>query len=121
MSEFKARIGCVRMKNGGADVRILNREPINPEGEDWRGKIVANARAVGEQATADAPLVGYVVIGLYADGCSSVGYRHDPDRCPIPRSLLPSWIAEIIRRDMIVALEARDVFNDMFERRDGGA
>lgn len=119
MTEFRARIRRVRMKNGGADVRVLNREPINPEGEDWRGKIIANARGVAEQATNDAPLVGYVVVGLYADGAASVGYRYDFDKCPVPRMLIPAWVSEIIRRDMIVAPEARDVFNEMFEWSDG--
>jgi hypothetical protein len=71
------------MKNGGADVRVLNQQPVNPEGEDWRGKIVANARGVADQATEETPLVGYVVVGLYADGCSSVGYRYDFDNCPV--------------------------------------
>lgn len=119
MTEFGARIGRIRMKNGGADVRVMNREPINPEGEDWRGKIIANARGVAEQATPEAPLVGYLVVGFYADGCSSIGYRYDPDRMIIPRPLIPSWLAEIVRRDMLVSVEARDTFNEMFEWQEG--
>lgn len=119
MTEFRARIGRIRMKNGGADVRVLNREPVNPNGEDWRGKIVANARGVADQATDEAPLVGYLVVGLYADGASSVGFRYDYDRCPVPRMLIPAWVAEILRRDMITAPEAADKFNDMFEWREG--
>jgi hypothetical protein len=35
-SEFGARIGRIRMKNGGADVRVLDRQPINLDGDDWR-------------------------------------------------------------------------------------
>lgn len=118
MSEFRARIGRIRMKNGGADVRVLNREPVNPDGEDWRGKIITNARAIAEQASEDAPLVGYVVLGLYADGGSSIGYRYDFERCPVPRMFIPAWVAEIIRRDIIVGPEAKNVFNDMFEWRE---
>jgi hypothetical protein len=83
-SDFRARIGRIRMKNGGADVRVLNREPINPDGENWRGKIIENAKGVADQATAEAPLVGYLVVGIYSDGCSSIGYRYDPETCPIP-------------------------------------
>lgn len=114
MSEFRARISRVRMKNGGADVRVLNRKSANGE-EDWRGTIVANARTIAEQATTDAPLVGYVVVGLYADGASSVGFRYDLKRCPVPRTVIPAWIAEIIRRDMITAPEAAEVFDNKFE------
>lgn len=117
MTEFRARIARIRMKNGGAEVRVLRREPINPDGEDYRGKVVENARRVAEMATDEAPLVGYVLVGLYRDGTTSVGYRYDLNDCPVPRMILPEWIAEIIRRDMITAPEARDVFNEMFEWR----
>jgi hypothetical protein len=107
------------MKSGGADVRVLNREPINPDGEDWRGKIIANARGIAEQASEEAPLVGYLVVGIFEDGCSSIGYRYDPKRCPIPRTLMPAWIAEVIRRDLITEVEAKTLFDDMFEWQDG--
>lgn len=119
MSEFRARIGRIRMKNGGADVRVLNREPINPEGEDWRGKIITNAKTIAEQGTDKAPLVGYLVIGMFEDGTYSTGYRYDWERCPVPRVLIPAWIAEIIRTDMIVEVETHKVFNEMFEWQDG--
>jgi hypothetical protein len=59
-----------------------------------------------------------MVIGIFASGKSSVGIYHDPDNCPIPRALMPAWIEEITRRDMIVESEARDVFNEMFEWRE---
>lgn len=115
MSEFRARIGRVRMKNGGADVRVIQRQD---EGEDWRGTVIRNARTVADHATEDAPLVGYLLIGFYGDGCSSVGFRYDPERTPIPRALMPAWVEEVVRRDMLTAVEAKDTFNDMFEWRD---
>lgn len=108
------------MKNGGADVHVLNRELPNPGDENWCGKVIENAKAVAGFSTPDSPLVGYVLIGIYGDGQSSVGYRYDPDRCPIPRSLMPAWIAELVRRDMITANEASGKFNEMFEWQDGG-
>lgn len=118
MSEFRARIGRVRMKNGGADVRVLNREPINADGEDWRGKIVSNARGVADQATDKAPLVGFVVLGFFADGGYSLGYRYDYENCPVPRTLIPAWVEDVLRRDMIMKIEARETFEEMFEWRD---
>jgi hypothetical protein len=111
VSEFRARIGRIRMKNGGADVRVLNREPINPDGEDWRGKIVANARTISEQGS----LAGFVVVGFFEDGTYSIGYRYDPPRCPVPRTLIPAWIEDMLRPDMLMNVEAREVFNEMFE------
>jgi hypothetical protein len=112
MAEFRARIGRIKMKNGGAEVRILPATSPNPDGEDWRGKIIENARYIAEQATNDAPLVGYFILGMFGDGCTSTGFRFDPSFCNIiPRALMPSWIAEIARRDIVTSAEACDVVN----------
>lgn len=119
MNDFAARIGRIRMKSGGAEVRLLQSKPGLDGADDWRGAIVRNARSVAEMGTDANPLVGYVLVGVFSDGAASVGYRYDPDTCPIPRMLFPAWIAEWIRRDLIGAVEARDVFNQMFEWREG--
>ncbi len=37
------------------------------------------------------------------------------DESPLNRALLPSYIAEVIRRDLIVEAEAEAKFNEMFE------
>jgi hypothetical protein len=103
------------MKGGGADVRVLNREPVNLDGEDWRGDIVRCARVAAGYATDDRPLAGFVVLALFSDGATSVGWRYDPDTAKIPRALLPHWVSEVIRRDLIVSAEAQDTFNNMFE------
>jgi hypothetical protein len=107
------------MKNGGADVRVFNREPINPEGENWRGKLVEHARGIAEAATEDDPLVGFFIIGMFGKGTTATGFRYDPQLSPIPRAMMPAYIAEIVRRDVLMAGEARDVFNEMFEWREG--
>lgn len=121
MEEFRARIGRVRMKDGGAVVRVLDRKLDSPNGENWRGKIMENARAVASFDQEGSELVGYLLLGIYSDGQSSFGFRYDAERCPIPRSLIPSWIAEIVRRDMITVPEAADKFNEMFEWQDGAS
>jgi hypothetical protein len=102
------------MKGGGADLHVLHREPINPNGEDWRGNIVNGARKCADFATEKAPLVGFVLVAMYADGGASVGYRYDLERCPVPRAAIPGWVSELIRRDMLTAPEARSVFDEMF-------
>lgn len=59
-------------------------------------------------------------MGLYQNGGTSVGFRYDfESKNSIPRMLLPAWIAEVLRRDLIAKTEARDTFNEMFEWRDG--
>jgi hypothetical protein len=118
-SEFGARIGRIRMKNGGADVRVLDRQPINLDGDDWRGTIVRAARQIAALGTDDQQLVGYFIAGVFSDGTTSTGFRYDPVKCVIPRALFPAWVAEIIRRDLITETEARDVFNEMFEWQEG--
>jgi hypothetical protein len=118
VSEFRARIARVRMKSGGADVRVLDRRTDSPNGENWRGKIIENARAVADYDEPNSSLVGYLLIGIFHDGQTSVGFRYDKERCPVPRSLMPAWIAELVRRDMITAPEAADKFNEMFYWQD---
>jgi hypothetical protein len=118
MQDFAVRLRRVRLK-GGADVHVLRSAPGLDGGDDWRGAVVRNARKVAEMATDDSPLVGYLLVGLYGDGQASFGYRYDPDRVPVPRALIPAWIAEIVRRDMIGSVEARHVFDEMFELQDG--
>lgn len=124
MTEFAARIGRIRMKNGGADVRVLQSKPGPDGSDDWRGAVVRNARAVAEFATDDAPLVGYLLIGFYDDGTNSVGFRYDSEnKNAIPTNLIPAWTAEIIRRHLITAEQAKTdakvIFNEMFEWKDG--
>jgi hypothetical protein len=119
MGDFAVRVRRVRLKDGGAEVRVLRSNPGPDGGDDWRGAVVRNARAVAEMATDDSPLVGYVLIGLYGDGAASVGYRYDNKAGNIiPRALIPAWIAEIIRRDMLAGEQAREVFHEMFEWRE---
>jgi hypothetical protein len=103
------------MKNGGADVHVLDRKPINYEGEDWRGHLAANARVIAEQTEDGDPLVGYVILGLHESGAYQLGWRYDWERARVPRMLFPAWIAELIRGDLIVDDKAADKFNDMFE------
>lgn len=110
MSEFRARIGRIRMKSGGADLRVLHTPMPNADGEEnWRGKMIENAKGI---ASYEGDLDGYVVIGLWRDGRRSLAYRFSPR---IPRELMPSYVAEMLRREEIVKHEARETFNSMFE------
>jgi hypothetical protein len=96
-----ARIGKIRMKAGGAIVRVLDRVAKDPGDENWRGKLIEHARIVAGYNDKDSDLVGFVVIGLFSDGAHSLGFRWNPDRSPIPRRLMPSYLAELVREDMI--------------------
>jgi hypothetical protein len=122
VSEFAARIGRIRMKAGGAEVRVLASKP-GPDGkDDWRGALVRNAKTVAEMGTDADPLAGYVLVGIFCNGGVSVGYRYNFDAPnSIPRRLLPSFVAEVIREDLISGEKAGEKFNEMFEWREGPA
>lgn len=114
---FAGRIRRVRMKDG-ADIHVLhNPMPNDLDGnpENWRGKLRSHAAVISDQGTEIGPLDGYIVIGLFADGGSSVAFRL-PER--LPACLVPGYVSEIMRRDVIVDREAERVFDDKFEWRD---
>lgn len=116
MSEFRARIGRVRMKSGGADVRLFPTAPTLP---DRRGEMMRHTRIVIDNSEETDPLVGHVVIGFFASGKSSVGCFYDGAACPVPRALLPAWTEELVRRDLVTDPEIREIFDQKFEWREG--
>ena len=95
-----ARIGKIRLKKGGAEVRVLNRKTPH-HGENWCGKIVDNARGIASYDREGSRLIGYFIVGLFSDGSHSSAWRYDPDLSPIPRRLLPAYVSEVIREDII--------------------
>lgn len=105
---FAARIGKVRMKATGFEFRVI---PGTPEPKtDTGSTLLANAKAFA----AEPELTGYLIVGLYAPGTFGTAFRW-PDDSPIPATLAPSYMAEIVRREMIVCPEAADEFDRRFE------
>lgn len=117
----QARIGRIRMKAGGAEVRVFKQETPNPAGENYAGLIVKHAREVAGYHGAEAQLVGYFVIGLFSNGRASTAWRLDPDKSPVPRKLFPAYVTELMRESMITQPaannEAVDVFNNQWVPR----
>lgn|GEM_PF-955879 len=103
------RIGKVRMKATGFEFRVIEgpREPAN----DMGAVMMRHAREISQWDG----LVGSIVIGMFADGKTSVAYRLDDEKITIPRALIPSWLAEIARREFITDIEAAEIFDDKFE------
>lgn len=104
------RIGKIKLKAGGAEVRILER-PTRPDGESWAGAIVQAAQTVASFEEPGTELIGFFVIGFYSDGGRSSGFRWDPVKAPFDRRLLPGFAAEIIREDLITEDCARTIVN----------
>ncbi len=93
----QARIGKIRLKAGGAEVRVLNRD-LRPDGETYRGLIVQQARMIAEN---EPDMVGFVVVGIFADGSYDCGLRLDGDAV-IGRTMLPSYVADILSKEALI-------------------
>lgn len=109
-----ARIGKVTFKSGGATLRVLHTDRKDGAGENWSGELIKSARATAQFSEPGSELCGWVMIGLYTDGMCSFSYRLDETRSRVPRALLPAYVAELIRRDVITKIK----FEDMHEWRD---
>lgn len=111
----QARIGRVHLK-GGAQLHVLKRETPDAGGkENWRGEIVDHARRIAAMSEPGSELTGFMVVGVFSNGLNSFGFRLSP-ACPIPVTLWPAWISEIVRKRVVMGDEAEEVFNEMFER-----
>jgi hypothetical protein len=107
------------MKAGGAEVRILHTPTPNLGDENWRGALITNAKAVASYDEPGSQLVGYLLVGFFSDGTVSTGYRWDAARTPIPRALMPAFVEEVVRRDMITSAEADEVACKVVNRANG--
>lgn len=106
---MSGRIGKVRMKDTGFEFRVIHGPP-EPE-NDMGATMMRHARQISQWPG----LVGTMMVGVFDDGATSVAFRWNDESCPIPRSLLPSWMAEIVRRELITDIEAEKVFHENFE------
>ena len=104
------RLRRVRFKNG-TTMRVIGNREAEPA-DNVAGRILSSARYAVSCETTSAHLVGYVVVGLFSDGSTTVGYKM-ADR--IPRALAVPYLTEILRRDMLMEPEANSVFDERFQ------
>jgi len=103
------RIGRVRMKDTGFEFRVIP-GVVDPE-TDMGARLLGSARHISQSDD----LSGYLVIAFTESGAYQSAFRWDDDRSPIPRSLMPSYVAELVRREMITDIEAEQIFDSKFE------
>ena len=110
MSEFAARVSRVRMKAGGADVRIMVTPPKLGSASE---ALLQSARHIVSEQDEESTLEGYAVIALYSDGMKNLCYDFSGDH-GVPVELLPAYMTELMRR---VATDkiAATTFDSMFE------
>lgn len=98
------RIRRVRMK-GGADITLLKQ----PDVSDLGVAMIADARAIADRQ--GRTLTGFFIVGWDKEGAYSSGSRVVDG---IPLTLLPAWIAEVARRDMVTTKQVHEVLQDHY-------
>lgn len=58
-------------------------------------------------------MVGFVMLSWGRDGSTSLSADAGAQESPIPRALLPAWVAEVIRRDLVTEDEVRGVLREL--------
>lgn len=91
MTQSHCRISRVFPKSGGVIERLRL-----PERDEEQASLLRNARVVSGEFESKE-MVGHVVIAWNEAGGYSCGYRTQGG---IPKTLLPSWAADVIRRSM---------------------
>lgn len=107
MSEFRARIGKVRMKAGGAELHIID-GPDHQDGKE--AKLLQMARFVADESEEGSSLEGFIILAFYSDKCRNILFDLDGDH-GIPREMFPAYAEELVRRKCIMQAEACDVVN----------
>ncbi len=66
------------------------------------GKVARSARILAENATDEAPIIGFVTVAIYGDGAYSVGFQC-PDATTHPfcgPALFTAYVKEVIERQL---------------------
>lgn len=110
-----ARIGRVRMKNGGADLHVLHtaKHPDLDEA-DWRSMLVRHAVSIASDTT---PIAGYFIMAVFEDGTYNSASRVDFERSPIPLTLWPAYIEEVARTKLVSEKTVHDVLKESYVLR----
>lgn len=106
---MSGRIGKVRMKETGFEFRVI--PGVESPTDDFGATMIRHAREI---ATAES-VAGFIILGVSEDGGYRCGFRWDDARSPMPRTLVPSYVAEVLRRELITDVSAETVFDQKFE------
>lgn len=97
------RIGRVRLKAGGAELKLFRQTPAMI----GHVELTHSARVMVDQHFPEEP-ISFVLLAWSDSGQFSVGWHHREESA-IPRTLMPSYMAEVLRRRMITEFEVRDL------------
>lgn len=80
----------------------------NYDHDSYTAAAARSGRILAEMSTEEAPLVGHLAIGIYADGTYSRGFKMPTDQPFIGPTLFCAMLKEIIAREMTGQLAAED-------------
>ena len=99
-SDPRCKIGRVRFKSGG-ELRVLT----PPKRSEAARKLVYDAVIYADQ---NVDLDGFVLITFTEDARYGVAAHWGKDFA-IPRNLLPAWVEECVRRELVTTQQIHDV------------
>jgi hypothetical protein len=109
----QARIGRIRMKAGGAEVRVLHTPRHHDLDEaDWRSLFVKHATTIAEDKR---PITGYFMLAVFGDGGFNSASRVDFTLCPVPLTLWPPYVEEVARRKLVTSVERAEDDRPLWE------
>jgi len=109
MNEFRARIRRIRMKNGGADVRVI--EGFSPPKDE---SVAAALLRASRDMVEDGPIGAFLTVAFTEGGGVMFNWKYTAE-CGLSRTLMVPYIAELARRYLLTREEASECFSDMFE------
>lgn len=101
------RIGKVRMKSGGAPITIISNRLETPD-----DRLLSAANYIARQPD----LQGFVVIGVVAGPEYRIAVNLE--NTDVPETLIPAYVAEILRTNLLTRSEAAEIFDDKSEWRE---
>lgn len=91
-----ARIGRITMKAGANVVRL----PL-PQHDKNKSDFARHAREIGEMIQ-PGELTGWVIVAWREDGSYIDGFLVGGERSPVGPGMAPSFVADVLRRRMIL-------------------
>ena len=91
----KTKIGRVKMKAGGADVRVLDR----PQRDNTASDMIRASTMIADFFPDD--MAGFVVVAWGSDGSHSMGYHVNTEKSPFGVGAIAAVVGDMIRRHLI--------------------
>ncbi len=90
-----------------SDIGNLQAVTADGDPDSLPGKVSRSARMLIENGTDDSPLVGFITIGVFGNGCYSCGFQCPEDHLIGP-TLFTAYVKEVVARELTGVMAADD-------------